>query len=284
MTVEPIQVLGTETHRLHSECVGVDFEIAIIPPPPGVGPTPVVYVTDGDMAAPLAAPLVQMLMMGGEIPPVLTVAIGYPRTGAAMADFAQWGMSRTRDFSPTVDRRQMAEMDGFFGTTTAAGGAQQFFDFLTRELRPWLSGRFETTDDATYVGDSMGGLFGTWTLFHHTEAFNRYVLGSPWLCWDEAVSTGWEAEYAAGHSDLAASVYLAAGAEEHIRGPYAQEWMIATFARADTAGHTRRLGDALAARAYPSLRLTTRILPDETHFSINGALVAQGLRKVFATA
>ena len=81
----------------------------------------------------------------------------------------------------------------------------------------------------------MGGLFGTWTLLNHPEAFNRYVIGSPWLCWDEKVSTGWEAEYAAAHSDLPATVFLAAGAEEHIRGPYATEWVSPVFARAGRA-------------------------------------------------
>ena len=72
--------------------------------------------------------------------------------------------------------------------------------------------------------------------------------------------------------------------EEHVRGPYAGDWVTPAFARADTAGHARRLGDALAGRNYPGLRLTTRILPEETHFTISGALLAQGLRNVFRPA
>ncbi len=280
MTAQPIQLPGTEVHRLHSKSVGDEFEISIIPPAPGVGPVPVVYVTDAQLTAGGAAGAVPMLTMSGEIPPVLVVLVGYP----IGADFARFIYLRTRDFSPTIDDRQVSEMAAMAGETVPAGGAPAFLNFLTQELRPWVKEHYDVTDDSTYVGDSMGGLFGTWTLLNHPEAFNRYVIGSPWLCWDEKVSTGWEADYAASHTDLPATVFLAAGAEEHIRGPYATEWVSPVFARADTAGHTRRLGAALASRGYPGLRLTTRILPEETHFTIGGALLAQGLRNVFRPA
>ena len=51
---------------------------------------------------------------------------------------------------------------------------------------------------------------------------------------------------------------------------------------ADTAELTARLGTRLASRGYASLRLTTRIFPEETHFTILPILVAHGLRVVFA--
>ena len=276
MTVQPIQLPGTETHLLRSEFVGDEFEISIIPPLPGVGPVPVVYLTDGNAAAGAAASAVPMLVMGGEIPPVLTVTIGYP-------DPAMWLQKRMRDFPPTVDAQQVGEIAALVGLgSVESGGGPKFLDFLTNELRPWIKERYEVTNDSTYFGDSAGGLFGTWTLFHRPSAFNRYIIGSPWLCWDEKVSTGWEAEYAASHSDLNATVFLAAGAEEDVLGPYAPAWITSTFARADTAGHTRRLGEALAGRNYPNLRVTTRILPEETHFTLSTVLMTQGLRNVFA--
>ena len=56
----------------------------------------------------------------------------------------------------------------------------------------------------------------------------------------------------------------------------------ATFRAADTARLTRELGETLESRGYPSLRLTTRIFPEETHFTIPPILIAHGLRAVFA--
>jgi hypothetical protein len=39
--------------------------------------------------------------------------------------------------------------------------------------------------------------------------------------------------------------------------------------------------DKLEARKYPSLKLTGRILEEETHFTIMGPLIAKGIKTVF---
>ncbi|WP_419552813.1 hypothetical protein [Candidatus Poriferisodalis sp.] len=64
---------------------------------------------------------------------------------------------------------------------------------------------------AADVGDSMGGLFGCYTLFNRGGFFNRYVIGSPWICWDHPLVFDYEAAYADANDDLDAVVYLAAG-------------------------------------------------------------------------
>lgn len=53
------------------------------------------------------------------------------------------------------------------------------------------------------------------------------------------------------------------------------------FRDANTAELTRQLAAGLESRGYPSLRLTTRIFEEETHFTIPSILVAHGLRAVF---
>jgi hypothetical protein len=128
----------------------------------------------------------------------------------------------------------------------------------------------------------MGGLFGTYTLFHRPTAFRRYVLGSPWLCWDAETTTAYESTYAVDHDDLDATVFLAAGADEDVLPPAMPEPIQPIFRNADTAGHTRRLAEALEQRRYPSLRLTWRIFPEETHFTLPPIVMAHGLRAVYA--
>ena len=130
----------------------------------------------------------------------------------------------------------------------------------------------------------MGGLFGLYTLFHKPDSFNRYVIGSPWQDWDYPVTFDYEEKYAQENSDLEAIVYMAAGAEEHILGPYLEMTNPASyelFKNAKTAEYTQQMIDKLESRNYPSLNLTGKILEDETHFTIMGALLARGLRKVF---
>ena len=41
------------------------------------------------------------------------------------------------------------------------------------------------------------------------------------------------------------------------------------------------MGEALASRNYPSLRLKTLIFAEETHFTVPYAIAAHGLRYVF---
>ena len=53
------------------------------------------------------------------------------------------------------------------------------------------------------------------------------------------------------------------------------------FKEAKTAEYTQQMIDRLDSRNYPNLNLTGRIMEEETHFTIMGALIARGLRKVF---
>jgi predicted alpha/beta superfamily hydrolase len=279
VTARAVQLPGSEVHALHSEAVGDDFEISVFAPPPGVeGPVPVVYFTDANIGVGVAANTVNLLQMGGEIPPVRLVCVGYPIGD----DFEQFLRLRTRDFMSTGDATRESGMSEMSGLEVKGGGADAFLEFLTSELRPWVAANYDVTDDSTLIGDSMGGLFATYTLLHQPSAFRRYVIGSPWLCWNRDVSTAYEAQYAGEHADLDATVFLCAGADEEVLPPAMPEPMVGQFRGADTAELTRQLAAGLESRGYPSLRLTTRIFPEETHFTIPPILVAHGLRSVFA--
>ncbi len=50
---------------------------------------------------------------------------------------------------------------------------------------------------------------------------------------------------------------------------------------ANTAELTRQLAAGLESRDYPSLRLTTRIFLEVTHFTMGPVVVAHGLRAGF---
>jgi predicted alpha/beta superfamily hydrolase len=281
VTSAEVRLHGSEVHVLRSDAVGDDFEISVFPPMvPVDSPVPVVYCTDANFTVGMAANIVLMLQGGAEIPPVRLVCVGYP---LGDDDLIQVVRLRTRDFMATNDPVREAgasKMAG--GLDVRGGGANAFLEFLTGELRPWVEANFDVTDDSTYVGHSDGGLFGTYTLFHRPSAFRRYVIGSPLLCWNREVSTGYEAEYAAKHDDLDATVFLCAGADEEVLPPAMPDAVVGQLRGVDTAKLTRELGERLESRGYPSLNLTTRIFPEETHFTIPAILIAHGLRTAFA--
>ena len=250
---QPIVLPGTEVHTVHSDIMNFDFEISIQHPiaDPGT-PLPVVYATDANMGMGFTVDMTNMLILGGEIPPVLTVGIGYPVDGNDMEFITN---RRMYDFSPTNDEfqtGQLSESDLASGTVHA-GEAPSFIKFMQDELWPWLTKRFNVKEDRTYIGDSMGGLFGTYVLFNHPGFFNRYVIGSPWICWDHPLCFDYEETYASQHDDLEATVFLSAGGAEHVMSPAFDPHATEIFNRANTEQHTLSMGKRLASRNYPGL-------------------------------
>ena len=186
----PQQLPLTQTHIVHSDLMDFDFEITTQGPPiDWPEPLPVVYQTDANFGIGFAADMATMLLMGGEIPPVLTVGIGYPVGG----DIVYVTGRRMYDFSPTSDEWQLGQLNA----------------------------------SPLVEGEVVGG-----------------------------------------------------GAED-VLSPAFDPGATAIFEQARTAEHTERLGELLAGRDYPNLRLKTMIWPEETHFTVPYALIAHGLRWVF---
>jgi ferri-bacillibactin esterase len=278
---DPVVIHGTQSHIVHSDIMDFDFEISVQGPPiEWPEPLPVVYATDANFGFGAIANMTWMMLMGGEIPPILTVGIGYP----AGADVAYVTQRRMYDFSPTEDEWQLGLLSSSPVTTgeVKGGGAPLFIRFMRDELWPWIASHYNVADDRTYVGDSMGGLFGTYVLLNHPGFFKRYVIGSPWLCWNKPLSFDYEAAYAADHRDLDAVVFLAAGGAEDVLSPALDPGLVKIFEAAETEALTVRMGELLARRNYPSLRLKTLIFPEETHFTVPFGLIAHGLRWVFS--
>jgi predicted alpha/beta superfamily hydrolase len=276
----PVALQAAESHIVHSAIMDFDFEISIQRPlVPSPEPLPVVYSTDANYVFGAVANVSALLMMGGEIPPVLTVGIGYP----VGADIAFVMRRRLYDFAPTPDEWQLGVYSSspVIGGEVKAGGAPLFFQFMSEELWPWIAERYNVSGERTYVGNSMGGLFGVYLLLNHHGFFTRYVIGSPWICWDYPRCFDYESDHAAGHGDLAATVFLSAGGAEHVLSRTLDPGLAKVFAKASTAAHTVRMGKLLASRHYPSLKLKTLIFPEETHFTVPFAIIGHGLRYVF---
>ncbi len=271
---------NTEVHQLRSHIVDDIFEITVM------GPTnnscqnlPVVYLTDANNSLGAACDIANTLMFGGEIPPILLVAIGYPIDG----DFNKFIKLRTRDFSPSLCEWQtpmVAELAGLKQEELICGGAPNFLSFLTGELRDFLSSRYKISDDSTYIGDSMGGLFGIYTLFNRPDSFNRYVIGSPWMCWDYPLCFEYESEYSKNNKDLDAIVYMATGGDEHVLYPQLPKPIVPLFEAAKTEEYSRKMFNLIANRNYPNLKFNGKILDEETHFTIVPSVISKGLRSV----
>ena len=74
------------------------------------------------------------------------------------------------------------------------------------------------------------------------------------------------------HPELAARLFLGAG-EAELTDPY--------VAAADVVGSTTRMSQVLRLRNYPSLELTSRLYPGQTHGSALSYSLSEGLRTLY---
>jgi uncharacterized protein len=88
----------------------------------------------------------------------------------------------------TVDRRR----DFTFPTTiekdkkaySTSGHSDRFLSFLEKDLQPFIQAKYKTNASKTIIGQSLGGLFATEVLLKKPALFNKYIIVSPSLWWD----------------------------------------------------------------------------------------------------
>jgi len=153
---------------------------------------PVLYVLDGDIAYGMAVSIARYLQIGGIIPELIVVGIGYGSIDKTA------GNKRNRDYRPTD-----------------TGGADNFLKFLNDELIPHIDSTYRTVpSDRTINGYSIGGLFALYTLFTQPETFSRYIVGSPYLVWNEYSIFDYEGNSLEVIGDMNINLFISVGSEE----------------------------------------------------------------------
>jgi predicted alpha/beta superfamily hydrolase len=277
VVAEPAVLADAEAFDMSSTAVGDDFRIFVArchaPDAQGV---PVLYVTDANGTFGMTVDIVRYLQLGRLLPGLLVVGIGYP-----VAGFREAQRLRSRDLTPTV-RDEMHDGDG---NPLPSGGAEPFLAFVADELLPSITRRYPIGDDTTYVGHSYGGLFGAQILLARAATFDRYLLASPSIWWDDRVMLDRTRAAAPSGDGRATSVAIVVGEEETPAGRRAAA--LATGTTPPTGAHdlladARDYAAAVAAWPWPELEVRFRSLPDEHHTSVPSFAISLGLRALFA--
>ena len=237
---------ATEVHYLDSERVGDEFKIFVGHcGTQGVDAPAVLYLTDANGQFGGAVDAIRLMQLSRHLPPLLVVGIGY--RVPTLADTVE---VRTRDLTPSV----WPAYARFEPERNRMGGAPQFLSFIRDELMPWVGVQFGGSNDATYFGHSLGGLFGTYALLHAPDTFTRYVIGSPSLWWHDKEMLDREAAYAAMHDDLAADVFFGIGADETNEGRRARSRPARSAGASEGLRHLPRHGGRHATPRRPARR------------------------------
>lgn len=268
-----LRIPPVDVHTMMSKAVGDSFEIRVAMPPMIPGETtrfPVVYLTDSHGAFIVSEDALRLMMMG-DVPRFIAVGIG----NAGANGIYQALEIRTRDLTPVLVPSWNGvgiPVEGKLMPKVASGGADKFLAFIRNELIPFIDAKYPTDPkDRAYFGDSLGGLFGCYALLTAPETFNRYIIGSPSLWWGGESTFKLIEEYAKTHTDLAATVFLGVGGLEELPAAAASRMVT----------NTLRFERELRARKYPSLQISSRVFPDESHTTVAPMNLIRGLVAVF---
>ncbi len=88
-------------------------------------------------------------------------------------------VDRKRDFT------YPSSIDDQLKKYPSAGKSEKFIKFLETELQPYISKKYKTNTSRTIIGESLGGLLATEILLKKPQLFNKYIIISPSLWWDD---------------------------------------------------------------------------------------------------
>ncbi|MHC9512091.1 alpha/beta hydrolase [Kangiella sp. M94] len=229
---------------------------------------PVLWVLDSPMIMRSTVGLLDILVLGNLAPEMIVVGVGSP-TEEGLAGVGR----RVVDFSPPGDGYAPAGLPGERWSELAPipefpHKADAFLDFLVDDVRTELAKEYRFSGEHALLGHSAGGMFAAYSLFTRPDAFQKMIIGSPYLEGVKGAVFDAEMKYAESHDDLDVAIFMAVGEKE------TEEYFIAISGIVES---TARLSRTLTARHYPSLELKTRIFAEKDHYTVLPDLIINGI-------
>ena len=207
---------------------------------------PVVYVLDGQWDFALVESLFGQEYFDGFVPSMVVVGVTW--SGAD----ANYDSLRAGDFTPTPARG-----------TPQGGGAAKFLQFIKKELVPFVESKYRVEKTGrTLIGSSLGGLFTLYAMFNEPGLFDRYILTSPAIQWDNGIIYKYEKEYAAKKDVSPARMFIGIGGYEDLT-PF------------------NKLVELMKSRQYSGFDLEATVLDGFGHSGAKAEGFSRGLQFVF---
>lgn len=245
------QLIAPRSHALFPPRAsnGVEYVLYVhVPAACRDGGCQALYVLDGLAWLPTFAKLNDELVDADRTAPLVLVGIGY-------RDMVDTGDLRKLDFTPAFGRTP--------GTT---GGADAFIDILRSELIPYAEAHLSLeTSGRGLAGHSYGGLFAAYTLAREPDLFDRYLIMSPALWFDDGKI------YATPLAPTERKRWVFVAADTPREGP-----------RSDMAEDSVRLSELLSSQSY--LTVSRTLVVGRSHNGMVAPDARQGLLALYGRA
>ncbi|MEP6793255.1 MAG: alpha/beta hydrolase-fold protein [Saprospiraceae bacterium] len=172
---------------------------------------------------------------------------------------------RKRDFTyPTT----IVEDKMKYPTT---GHSDRFIAFVEKELQPFIDGKYKTNGSRMIIGQSLGGLVATEILFKKPYLFNKYIIISPSLWWDNGSLLDLQPDILREAFSQKTDIYIGVGKEGIVTGktPHVME-VDANF-----------LADKIKRTKSKNINVYFDYLPQEDHATIEYQAVFNAFRMLY---
>nr|WP_283102769.1 alpha/beta hydrolase-fold protein [Shewanella abyssi] len=160
---------------------------------------PVIYITDAMYAFQIVSGATRFPMNSNAMQQAILVGVSWQKG-------LRGDKSRVRNYTPSVDKSWKKQ----------TGDAARHVAFLQEKVLPYVQQHFRTDpSQRTYVGNSLGGLFGAYILLEQPEMFRNYVLGSPSFWWHKQMIFDLLQQRKRSLSKLKVNVFIGIGELEH---------------------------------------------------------------------
>jgi len=253
----------TEVHPLRASALQRDYQLFVSLPAGYESESqrryPVLFTADADYGFPL----------------LRSIAKRVGDHGRGLQDFILVGLSYAQGDSPTLSRNRDYTPVPRPGSATPYGEAEPYRRYLAEQVLPYVARNFRADmGQASFLGHSYGALLGCHILLTSPGLFQRYILSSPSLWYEDHLMFKRARARLAAKGELPAEVLLLAGALERPRG--------AREEGDDIAGDIRRFEMLLKAVRPPGLRVQSQVIADEDHLSVAPSAYTRGLRWALA--
>ncbi len=171
-------------------------------------------------------------------------------------------VDRRRDFTyPTT-----IEKDKIKYPTT--GKSARFIAFLENELQPFIEKNYKTNSSKTIIGQSLGGLLATEILLTKPSLFNKYIIVSPSLWWDNGSLLNKSSEILLANFKQKIDVYIGVGKEGLVPGDNPRVMEV----------DANLLAEKIKSAKNKSVKVFFDYLPQEDHATILHPAVFNALR------
>lgn len=245
-----VELPGTQVIKFTSAINNQDYELYISLPNSYSDTNkryPVFYVLDGEWYFAMASSVCGALLYEGSVPEMIIVGIGWRNKEER---------SRNRDFTSIA-----------LTEDSSSGGAPKFLNILKTEIIKKIDSSFRTDKkNNTLSGGSLAGFFALYALFHEPTLFNRYIVCSPTLQWDDGITFKTEKKFAETNHELNVKMFISSSEAEESLFP---------------ATNFQKFISQLKTSNYKRLDLDTLVVEEMSHVSQSPYSIARGLQFVF---